>query len=287
MVPHGPATAGVARGILRAGRRADLPVQGHRARPRRKSDGAHARSTIANYEIYFSLATSLDPALKIIERVKAASQRPVHIVIAGPAEDCGEKVHNLRRAVESLPDKFRSPRLHRFRCASAARLAEQAGRAAAGSRASARPPPIAGLFPAARSARADLPSALASAWNALGRHACSAGPRKISAGAAAPPFAARPSTMSRVLEAWEGAISDDFALTHALEERRQAHRLLRRMSGGHAASLDRLEPARIHQPPNSDHAHLRSPALGHGRGRASELCVHADLRRVGHHGADG
>ena len=30
----------------------------------------------ANYEIYFSLATSLDPALKVIERVKAASQRP-------------------------------------------------------------------------------------------------------------------------------------------------------------------------------------------------------------------
>src|SRR5271155_2611865 len=30
----------------------------------------------ANYEIYFSLATSLDPALKIVERVKAASKRP-------------------------------------------------------------------------------------------------------------------------------------------------------------------------------------------------------------------
>ncbi|HKQ88101.1 MAG TPA: hypothetical protein VJS43_15195, partial [Candidatus Acidoferrales bacterium] len=36
-----------------------------------------------NYEIYFVLATSLDPALKVIERVKAASARPVHIVIAG------------------------------------------------------------------------------------------------------------------------------------------------------------------------------------------------------------
>ena len=38
-----------------------------------------------NYEIYFSLASSLDPALKAIEQVKAASQHPVHIVIAGPA----------------------------------------------------------------------------------------------------------------------------------------------------------------------------------------------------------
>ena len=67
---------------------------------------ALTRFDYANYEIYFSLATSLDPALKIVEKVKAASARPVHIVIAGPAEDCGEKVHNLRRAVESLPDNF-------------------------------------------------------------------------------------------------------------------------------------------------------------------------------------
>jgi cellulose synthase/poly-beta-1,6-N-acetylglucosamine synthase-like glycosyltransferase len=67
---------------------------------------AFTRFEYANYEIYFSLATSLDPALKIIERVKASSERPVHIVIAGPPEDCGEKVHNLRRAVESVPDNF-------------------------------------------------------------------------------------------------------------------------------------------------------------------------------------
>ena len=67
---------------------------------------ALTRFEYANYEIYFSLATSLDPALKIIERVKAASQRPVHIVIAGPPEECGEKVYNLRRAVEAIPPNF-------------------------------------------------------------------------------------------------------------------------------------------------------------------------------------
>src|ERR1700719_5143499 len=37
---------------------------------------ALTRFEYANYEIYFSLATSLDPALKIIERVKASSERP-------------------------------------------------------------------------------------------------------------------------------------------------------------------------------------------------------------------
>ncbi len=41
---------------------------------------ALTRFDYPNYEIYFTLATSLDPALKVIERVKAASQKPVHIV---------------------------------------------------------------------------------------------------------------------------------------------------------------------------------------------------------------
>src|ERR1700751_56901 len=68
---------------------------------------ALTRFDYPNYEIYFTLATSLDPALKVIERVKAASQRPVHIVIAGPPSDSSEKVYNLQRAVEAItPDKF-------------------------------------------------------------------------------------------------------------------------------------------------------------------------------------
>ena len=48
---------------------------------------ALTRFDYPNYEIYFTLATSLDPALKIIERVKTASSHPVHIVIAGPPTD--------------------------------------------------------------------------------------------------------------------------------------------------------------------------------------------------------
>ena len=67
---------------------------------------ALTRFDYPNYEVYFALATSLDPAVKIIERVKAVSQRPVHILIAGPAEDCGEKVFSLQRTVEGLPEKF-------------------------------------------------------------------------------------------------------------------------------------------------------------------------------------
>src|SRR5579872_1817741 len=59
-----------------------------------------------NYEIYFSVASERDPALKIIEQVKLTSPHPVHIVIAGAAQDRSEKVFNLRRTVESLPSNI-------------------------------------------------------------------------------------------------------------------------------------------------------------------------------------
>jgi ceramide glucosyltransferase len=169
-----------------------------------------------NYEIYFSLATSLDPALKIIERVKAASQRPVHIVIAGPPEDCGEKVYNLRRAVEALPNKFevmvfadsdvRLPRgwlgkliapLQDFRIGATTTYRW--------------------LIPSGQFGAGGFSSALASAWNAavatlLGRaqeNFCWGGGTAI-----------RRKTFddTEVLEAWKGAVSDDFAMTRALEQ---------------------------------------------------------------------
>src|SRR5262249_3574337 len=59
-----------------------------------------------NYEIFIPIATSLDPSLKIIERVKAASKHRVHILVAGPPEGCGEKVNNLRKAVETAGENF-------------------------------------------------------------------------------------------------------------------------------------------------------------------------------------
>jgi ceramide glucosyltransferase len=168
-----------------------------------------------NYEVYFSLATSLDPALKIVERVKAASQRPVHIVIAGPAEDCGEKVHNLRRAVESLPENFEvivftdsDVRLsHGWLTKLVAPLQDPRVGATTAYR---------WVIPSRAIGSGGFASALASAWDAsvatlLGRareNFCWGGGTAI-----------RRTTFNdvRVLEAWEGAISDDFALTRALE----------------------------------------------------------------------
>jgi ceramide glucosyltransferase len=168
-----------------------------------------------NYEIYFSLATSLDPALKIIERVKAASARPVHIVIAGPPEDCGEKVYNLRRAIEALPEKFEAivfadsdVRLPRGWLA---KLIAPLQDPRIGATTAYR-----WLIPSGTGA-ASFASAMASAWNAsvatmLGK------PRENFCWGGGTAIRKKTFDDAQVLDAWRGAVSDDFALTSALEQ---------------------------------------------------------------------
>jgi ceramide glucosyltransferase len=172
-----------------------------------------------NYEIYFAVASSLDPAMKAIERVKAASPVPVHIVIAGPPEDCGEKVHNLRRAVESLPDSCdvivftdSDVRLmHGWLRKLIAPLQDPRIGASTAYR---------WIIPSGRFGAGGFSSALASAWNAAiatllghpGENFCWGGGTAIRR---------RIFYDVHVLDAWSGAVSDDFALTHALEAARK------------------------------------------------------------------
>lgn len=59
-----------------------------------------------NYEVFFVVASERDAAHSIAKRVVASSRVPTHIVIAGPPENCSEKVNNLRVAVEQLPPEF-------------------------------------------------------------------------------------------------------------------------------------------------------------------------------------
>lgn len=177
---------------------------------------ALTRFDYPNYEIYFTLATSLDPALKVIERVKAASQRPVHIVIAGPPSDSSEKVYNLQRAVEALPaDKFEmlvftdsDVRLPRGWLT---KLVAPLQDARIGATTAYR-----WIIPSG-SGMESVPSCLASVWNAaiatmLGKPSgdfCWGGGTAI-----------RKKTFDdvKVLEAWKGAASDDFTMTWALEQ---------------------------------------------------------------------
>ena len=173
------------------------------------------RFEYANYEIFFTLATSLDPALKIVERVKAASTRPVHIVIAGPPENCGEKVHNLRRAVEGLTENLEvivfTDSDVRVPKGWLTKLIAPLQDPRIGATTAYR-----WIIPSRAIGSGGFASAMASAWNAsvatmLGRpreNFCWGGGTAI-----------RRSTFNDVgvLDAWQGAISDDFALTHALE----------------------------------------------------------------------
>jgi cellulose synthase/poly-beta-1,6-N-acetylglucosamine synthase-like glycosyltransferase len=57
----------------------------------------------ANYEVFFIVASEGDAAHGILQRVAAAAKPKVHIVVAGMPQGCGEKVNNLRAAIEQLP----------------------------------------------------------------------------------------------------------------------------------------------------------------------------------------
>ena len=59
-----------------------------------------------NYEVFFVLASESDLAASIVQRVAAQSRGKAHVVFAGAPQDCGEKVHNLRVAIQQLPEDF-------------------------------------------------------------------------------------------------------------------------------------------------------------------------------------
>jgi ceramide glucosyltransferase len=59
-----------------------------------------------NYAVFFVLASESDPAHAIVKRVAASSRPKAHVLIAGAPVDCGEKVNNLRFAIEQLPPDF-------------------------------------------------------------------------------------------------------------------------------------------------------------------------------------
>lgn len=177
---------------------------------------AFTRFEYPNYEIYLALATSLDPAVQVIERIKATSKHPVHIVIAGPPQKCSEKVHNLRRAVETAGEKFEAfvfvdsdVRLGRTWLA---RLVAPLGDASIGAATTYR-----WMIPAVPKREGLFWSALAAAWNAavatlLGR---SRGNFCWGGGVA---IRRANFEKAEVMEHWEGALSDDWAMTRALDE---------------------------------------------------------------------
>ena len=164
-----------------------------------------------NYEIFFILASSSDPARSIVERVAKTSRVKTQVIIAGSPTNSGEKVNNLRVAVEQLPPEFEvlvftdsdgrpgKGWLHH--------LVAPLGDVRIGATTTMR-----WLIPN----RNNLPTILLAAWNApvvtmLGekaRNFCWGGGTAI-----------RRSTFeqSGVLDQWKNSVSDDYSLTRALE----------------------------------------------------------------------
>src|SRR5207247_11058813 len=56
-----------------------------------------------NYEIFFILSSSSDPARSIIERIAKTSGVKTNVIVAGNPTDSGEQVNNVRVAVEQVP----------------------------------------------------------------------------------------------------------------------------------------------------------------------------------------
>ena len=164
-----------------------------------------------NYEIFFVLASERDPARSIIERVRKSSRVKTNIVIAGNPVNCGEKVNNLRAAVEQLPEEFEvlvftdsdgRPGKHWLYYLVAPLADSRVGATST----------MRWLIPNS----GDLPTRLLAAWNApvvtmlaeKARNFCWGGGTAI-----------RRATFeqSGVLEEWKNSASDDYSLTRALE----------------------------------------------------------------------
>jgi len=67
---------------------------------------ALASQDYASYEVFFVIARFDDAARPAIDRAIKGTRAKAHLVVAGKPESCGEKVNNLRVAVEQLGPDF-------------------------------------------------------------------------------------------------------------------------------------------------------------------------------------
>ena len=164
-----------------------------------------------NYEIFFILASGSDPARSMVERIAANSRVKAQVIIAGIPSNSGEKVNNLRVAVEQLPPEFEvlvfTDSDGRPGKSWLYRLVAPLGDVRIGATTTMR-----WLMPN----RSNLPTALLAAWNApvvtmlseKGKNLCWGGGTAI-----------RRSIFERsgVMDEWRNSVSDDYSLTRALE----------------------------------------------------------------------
>jgi ceramide glucosyltransferase len=165
------------------------------------------------YELLFVFDRGDDPAIEIIERLTRSSDVAARLIIAGPATDSGQKVHNLRVAVTRIDPKSEvlvfvdtdarpGPLWLRHLVAP---LADESLGAATGYRWFV---PVAG----------GIVSRLRGVWNASVASALGADTTKNFCWGGS--TAIRRTTFERLAinERWRGTVSDDFTITRILKE---------------------------------------------------------------------
>ena len=164
-----------------------------------------------NYEVFFILASAADTAYSTVKRVAEQSRVPAHIIVADRPQGCGEKVNNLRVAIEQLPAEFEvltfadsdgRPGRHWLRRLVAPLDDKQVGAATT----------MRWLLPNGH----NLATGLLAVWNASivtmlsekGKNFCWGGGTAI-----------RRSVFDeiRVFDEWQHSVSDDYSMTRALE----------------------------------------------------------------------
>ncbi len=169
------------------------------------------------YEIIFVTDRANDPGLAVVEDRRHAWQdvwhRPNKVLVAGPAVDCGQKVHNLRQAAGQIHESTEvivfvdtDARPHPAWLRSLVYpLGDERAGAATGYR----------WF---RPGKMSFASNLRSVWNAAIASALGADVEKNFCWGGS--TAIRRTTFARldIAERWRGSVSDDFTMTRVLQE---------------------------------------------------------------------
>jgi len=165
------------------------------------------------YEVLFVFDALDDPAIRIVDELRKTSSVATHIVIAGPATDSGQKVHNLRVAVNRVDPKSEvlvfvdtdaRPAKDWLRKL-VAPLADETLGASTGYR---------WFIPE----RGGLASRLRGVWNASVASALGSDTAKNFCWGGSTAIRRTTFTKLNVAERWRGTVSDDFTITHVLKE---------------------------------------------------------------------
>lgn len=171
-----------------------------------------------DYEIIFVTETENDPAYGALSRlIKSYSRRPAWLVVAGEAKARGQKVHNLLAAVEMLNSIDRRAEVLVFADSDArasrhwlSELVAPLGDKRIGATTGFR------WYLPAKSAGSNLAALLLSVWNSSALSLL--GERSSFAWGGSTAIRRENFDRLRIKQTWQGALSDDYALSAAIHQ---------------------------------------------------------------------